>query len=103
MSKIDRLLVVDPICHRRAPTMRTWLEAAAEVLPRYFKEVEIWSMENQLDLPWVKFRKFRKISRFWPVQCTYFRNAAWRAFRGLSPEELSHTLVQCSGEHLPVA
>ena len=103
MSEIDRLLMVDPICHRRAPTMRAWLGAADEVLPRHFREVEIWSMECELDRPWVKWRRFPKISRFWPIQCAAFRFMAWRAYRRLSATDLKHTLVQCTGEQLPVA
>ena len=103
MPAIERLLVVDAICHRRAPTARAWLNAADEVLPKHFKEVEIWSMENELVHPWAKWRKFPTISPFWPIKNTIFRWMAWRAFRRLSKEDLSRTLVQCSGEHLPAA
>jgi glycosyltransferase involved in cell wall biosynthesis len=103
MPSIDRLLVVDPICSRRAPTIRAWLEVAEEVLPKHFKEVEIWSMECELDQPWVKWRKFPKITRFWPIQCAAFRFLAWRAYRRLSRDDLPFTLVQATGEHLPVA
>lgn len=103
MTVIDRLLVVDPVCNQRAPTMRSWLGAAAEVLPKHFKKVEIWSMENQLDEPWVVFRKFAKISPFWPIQSAFFRHSAWAAYKKLTREERERTLIQCSGEHLPVA
>ncbi|MFK7852158.1 MAG: glycosyltransferase [Akkermansiaceae bacterium] len=100
---MKRLLVVDPICHSRAPTMRSWLGAANEILPKHFEEVEIWSMENELELPSVKFKKFRKLTRFWPVQCAFFRFSAARAYRKLSPEYRAETMIQCSGEHLPAA
>lgn len=101
MEDIERLLLVDPLCARRAPTIRAWLEAATEVLPRHFKEVEVWSMENELDIPGVKWRKFPKISPFWPIQSEFFCRMAWRRFRSLSADYLSSTIVQCAGEHLP--
>jgi glycosyltransferase involved in cell wall biosynthesis len=91
------------MCHRRAPTLRAWLEAAEEVLPRHFEEVEVWSLENQIQHPRLKFRKFPSISPFWPIRNLAFRWMAQRAYNRLSAADLSRTLVQCSGEHLPVA
>ncbi|MES2438930.1 MAG: glycosyltransferase family 4 protein [Verrucomicrobiota bacterium] len=101
MPQVDRLLVVDPICSRRAPTIRAWLQVAEKVLPKHFKEVEVWSMECDLDQPWVKWRKFPKITRFWPIQCAAFRFMAWRAYKRLPKPQLQNTLVQATGEHLP--
>lgn len=83
--------------------MRSWLAAAGEILPLHFKEVEIWSMECELDFPWVKWRRFRKISKFWPIQCAAFRRAAWKQYWKLPAEYRANTLIQCTGEQLPIA
>lgn len=103
---IDKLLIVDPFFHRRAPTMRGIISAAEEVLPNHFRRVEVWSMENELaerNPPWLSWRRVPKISPFWPIQCSAFRTLAWRMFRQLPADELAHTLTFCSGEHLPMA
>lgn len=98
---MKRILIVDTICAHRSPTTRSWLHAAKIVLPRHFDEIEVWSMENDLDIPGIKFRKFPKLTRFWPIQCVFFRFCAKMAFRKLSREYRDETLIQCSGEHLP--
>ena len=100
---IRKLLLVDPICSKRAPTMRAMLVAANQVLPEIFDEVEVWSMENDLHGDWVKWRRFPKVTPFWTIQSIAFRFMTWRAYRQLSAEYRKNTLIQCSGEHLPEA
>jgi glycosyltransferase involved in cell wall biosynthesis len=82
--------------------MRAILQVATDVWPKHFVEVEIWSMECEIEAPWLKWRKFPKISPFWAIQCAAFRFMAWRAYKKLSLSELSDSFTQCSGEHLPV-
>jgi glycosyltransferase involved in cell wall biosynthesis len=103
MSKITKLFLVDPVCHSRAPTMRAWLQAAAEILPKHFKEVEIWSMECELEAPWLTWRKIPRVSRFMPVQFLFFRCIVWFLFWRLPKGERDRSFLQCTGEHLPYA
>lgn len=99
------LLVIDSSVTRKSPSMRAWLAAAPIVLPRYFKRVDIWAIDNELELPIAYWHRFPKFTKYWPVYGAVYRAMIRRAFDKIPPLQRQDTLVQCTGallEHCDV-
>lgn len=94
------LLVIDSSVTRKSPAMRAWLAAAPVVLPQYFQQVDVWAIDNELDIPISQWKRFSQCTRFWPIYGALYRAMVRREFAKLPSEYLQNTLVQCTGEIL---
>ncbi len=92
------LIVVDLRVSQSSPSMKSWLRAAPSVLPVHFSAVEVWSTRCELEEPYVRWRKFPAVTRFWPVQLVFFTLSV-RVARSRA-KFMGPAIWQCTGELL---
>lgn len=96
-----KLIVIDPFVARRAPSMRSWIEA----LPAFrdlFEEIEIWATE--CDVPEGNGVVWKRLKKRVPVTTFHMVDFQWRVTRmlhdrGAEPD----TLLMTTGCNVPHA
>jgi len=75
-----RLLLIDPHFGQKSPSMKSIVRAIMEgELDDVFTSIEVWGYDTEVDLPLVKFRKFKKPPGPWFLKMLYFIVVAhWR-------------------------